>query len=293
MDLHLRYREAVQPTYDLTCDKRVVVASVEEWRSHVYDPSVISSVLWPSPPLFDFGSSFKTRRHQHEVDYCHQSARNRSFRDAARRLAGTLQDTCKGRVLVYAPLRGALPIWRAVSQFFRSSDVEVYYPVTSSFVMYPEEFDIRNSKGKFASGRYNNIQELERLRPFLSNYDVLLYIDEIVSGGMMWGHVKEMIRLNIDSHVSIVTAGIADRFGERSSSNRKRLQAQVSKGRLRAFLWEGCESLITEDQKFLLGIHYLSYKLGPHVIPVLDENLEWFEEKRLFDAEVMPFQVQP
>ncbi len=102
----------------------------------------------------------------------------------------------------------------------------------------------------------------------------------------------EMIRLKIDSHVSIVTAGIADRFGERSSSNRNRLQAQVSKGKLRAFLWEGCESLITEDHKFLLGIHYLSYKLGPHVIPVLDENLEWFEEKRLFDTEVMPLQVQ-
>jgi hypothetical protein len=60
-------------------------------------------------------------------------------------------------------------------------------------VHYSKEFGILNSKGKITSGRYNNIQEIVRLKPFLRDFDYFFYIDEIISGGMMWGHVKEIV----------------------------------------------------------------------------------------------------
>jgi hypothetical protein len=55
----------------------------------------------------------------------------------------------------------------------------------------------------------------------------------------------------------------------------------------RDFIWERCQELITEDQKFLLGIHYVNYDFGPNVVPLLNHELEFFDEKRQFDSEVM------
>ena len=53
-----------------------------------------------------------------------------------------------------------------------------------------------------------------------------------------------------------------------------------------AFVWEGCHTLITEDQRFLLGMHYVDYALGPHIVPMLDAG-RWYPDKQAFDAEVM------
>ena len=61
----------------------------------------------------------------------------------------------------------------------------------------------------------------------------------------------------------------------------------VASGRIERFLWEGCQELITQDQKYLLGIHYVDYSLGPNIVPVLNRERRFFAEKRQFDTEVM------
>jgi len=213
--------------------------------------------------------SFK-RRHPHELNYKNNSERNLSYLHACKKIAYRLNDKIRDKkCLVYAPLRGALPIWRTISQFVQNKKITVYYPVTSSFVMYPFEFNIIGKRSKPASGRFANILELRRIKPFLSQFNYFIYVDEIVSGSMMVGHLKEMLSLEINKALPI--------------------EKLVSDGRIRSFIWEGCKELITEDQKFLLGIHYYSNLLGPNIIPVLNENLEYYEEKIRFDKDVTDF----
>ncbi len=287
MELWLRRRVAEGSQIDW--DERLNIGSLNQWRQAIHDPQLISSVLWPTGALFSInGPHYVSRRHHHEIDYQNDPARNRSYRDACERLAIRLDALIGGAsTLVYAPMRGAFPIWQVTQQFLKRLKPHTYYPVTSSFVKYPEAFNILSAKGKPASGRHTNVLELQRLRPFLGSFEVLLYIDEIISGGMMWGHTKELMRLAIDRQLKVVVCGLADRFGARSSSNRQRLYEQASGGRLFAFLWEGCEESITEDQKFLLGAHYVDYRLGPHIVPMLTPQLEFFEERKQFLQEVL------
>jgi hypothetical protein len=190
------------------------------------------------------------------------------------------------------PLRGALPIWRAVKQHFTGDyscgRLEEYHAVTSSFVSYPDAFEIRGP-GVRASGRYANILELRRLRDWClgpMGFDHLLYVDEIISGGMMRGHVNEMIDLGVTCLVPVTVAALADSFGTRSKANGY-LNSLAEQGKINAFLWEGCHTLISEDQKFTLGMHYVDHAFGPHVVPVLTDELGWFEEKVRFDTDVI------
>jgi len=283
MELWLRHHASEGCLY---WERRETVGSQEEWRALISDPKVISSILWPTGPVFPLSYRHIGRRHHHETYYQHDPERNEDFRAACQRLAERLDDVLQGqRALVYAPLRGAYPIWRCITQYLTASH-EVYYPVTSSFVMYPKDSPIQNPSGSRASGRFNNKQELRRIRPFLRNYDVLVYVDEIISGGMMRGHTKEMVEQGIHEEIPLVVVGLADSNGSRSEKRRSNFESQVKRGVFRAFLWEGCRSLITEDQKFLLGIHYVDYQSGPHIVPLLD-GLEPYEEKALFDAQVM------
>ena len=202
-------------------------------------------------------------------------------------MAARLEEEIDGlRTLVYAPLRGAYPIWRGIAQFLPEPRPEAYFPVTSSFVLYPTDSPIRKPNGKRASGRYANILELQRLKPMLEDFDVFVYVDEIISGGMMRGHIKEMLALQIPQTIPIVVAGVADAYGERSRSKRVGLENLVKRGTLKAFLWEGCRELITEDQKFLLGLHYVDYDSGPHCVPLFNDKLEYYDEKKLFDEQV-------
>jgi hypothetical protein len=284
MDLWLRFRNAQKLEYD----KRIEMSSEREWSDAIHNREIISSILWPTPPLFKIGQSCFNRRHPHEKNYKNGAKRNISYLDACKRLTAGLMDVVTHkRCLVYAPLRGAYPIWRTIQQFLGNSNWTVYYPVTSSFVFYPTEFGITNKNGRPGSGRYNNIQELERLKPFLEGYDYLVYLDEIVSGGMMRGHLQEMLGLGIDRQIQIVAVGLADKLGERSELNRAYIKGLVSNGRIHRFICEGCAELITEDQKFLLGVHYLSNMLGPNVIPVLNEEMAFHGEKTLFERDVL------
>lgn len=283
MELWLRYRKA----NELEFDASVTVESHEEWRRLIDDRRLISSILWPDEPIFRQEIQHMNRHHHHELEYCNDSARNASYLDGCRRLAKRLDDKLAGKsCLVYAPLRGALPIWRGIRQAVSSFRYVTYYPVTSSFVFYPAHFGITGKRNRPASGRYNNRFELERIRPFLGDYDVLLYVDEIVSGGMLWGHLKDMFRIDLPKDIPIIAVGLADDFGARSASVRDRIAVSMENGLLADFIWEGCPCLITEDQKFLLGTHYVDYNLGPHVVPLLNDDLNFFEEKRLFDLEV-------
>lgn len=108
----------------------------------------------------------------------------------------------------------------------------------------------------------------------------------------MQGHLKDMFNLKINQQIPIVSIALADAHGKRSVSNRQLFEEYVKLGKLNSFLWDGCASLITEDQKFLLGAHYVDYQLGPHVVPLLDDNLHFYAEKVEFDKYVYSFSVE-
>jgi hypothetical protein len=191
---------------------------------------------------------------------------------------------------VYLPLRGALPIWRAVRRHLHDAGrFAEYHAVTSSFVLYPRSLGLTGKHGGPAGGRFANVLELRRLRDWClrpMGFDHLLYVDEIISGGMMRGHVNEMMAEGVTAKLPVTVAALADAFGTRSKANGY-LAGLADAGKIHAFVWEGCHTLITEDQKFLLGMHYVDHALGPHVVPVLDEALGWFAEKVAFDLDVM------
>jgi hypothetical protein len=134
--------------------------------------------------------------------------------------------------------------------------------------------------------RYKKARELRRITPFLSEYDKLVYVDEIVSGAGIHRHLRMMLEIGIYRVVPIVVAGLADRFGERSVVKRKLLELEESNGHIVRFLSEGCAELITEDQEYLLGLHYADYNSGPNVIPVLNWNLEYYEEKNQLERDL-------
>ncbi len=289
MRLQLRRFSAVAAADGDFFDEEYEVRSQAEWLQRIYQPDVLCSIVWPEPPLFALtGPNYLGRRHPHEKGYFNDPTVNASYREGCRRLAARLDPLLDGRrCLVYLPLRGALPIWRGIRQFLQPADCTPYHAVTSSFVFYPESFRVLNRKGRPASGRFAHVLEMQRVQPILAHYDVLLYVDEIVSGGMMHGYLEDMFALGIDRRIRIIAAGLADACGERSVAKRQAIERHAADGRL-AFLWEGCNSLITEDHRALLGMHYVDYRLGPHSVPLLlgtvppAEKIEF--DREVFDA---------
>jgi hypothetical protein len=269
MNLWLRHKNA----RFLNWEQKLDVASQAEWLEAIADPTIVSSILWPAEPGFPLsGRHYGGRRHAHELNYSNDPARNAAYRKGAIALANRIHEELAGaRILVYAPIRGALPIWNAIAGWLPDVAFNVYWPVTSSFVV---------------PRKVANRLELVRLRPLLEDYDVLLYVDEIVSGGMMRGHLNDLAELDIGQDVCIAAVGLADRNGERGLTNINWFRQLEAKGKLLFFAWEGVPSLITEDQKYLLGVHYVDNSLGPHAVPMLNEFGEFYDEKLLFDLEV-------
>jgi hypothetical protein len=287
MKLWIRSQQATSLDYDVIYD----VGSQDEWYELINQHKPISSILWPTAPLFPILPMTRkhefTRKHSHEKSYQNNPKRNESYLEASKILAERLRNEIAGnKALVYAPLRGSLPIWKAMSQFLTDLELDVIYPVTSSFVYYPENFGILDRKGRSQSGRYANVLELKRIWPLLSGYKYLVYVDEIVSGSIMRRHLKDMLMLGLEREIPIIAVGMADSFGKRAAVNLQGIEDLRDAGILHAFIWEGCTSLITEDQKFLLGVHYVVNNFGPNAIPVLNERLEFYEEKILFDKDV-------
>ena len=297
MKLYIRTQEPGDRRAHVQYDRCFDVTSQAEWKRHIdaTGKSIITSVLKPEGARFRLtGRHLYTKSHPHETHYVYDAAIHDSYREAAAKLAARIEAAIANsrRCLVYLPLRGALPIWRAVRRHFTGDysggRLEEYHAVTSSFVMYPDELEIRGP-GVRASGRFANILELRRLRDWCvrqMGFDHLLYVDEIISGGMMRGHVNEMIELGVARLVPVTVAALADSFGTRSKANGY-LNSLVAERQINAFLWEGCHTLISEDQKFTLGMHYVDHAFGPHVVPVLTGALGWFDEKVRFDTDVI------
>ena len=296
MRLYIRTREPGDRREHVQFDQCVEVTSQAEWKAHIdaAGPSILTSVLKPGGERFRLrGKHLYTKSHPHETRYTYDAAVHDSYRGAAAELAPRIAAAVAGsrRCLVYLPLRGALPIWRAVKRHLGAdvlARLDEYHAVTSSFVMYPDALAVRGP-GVRASGRYANVLELRRLRDWCirqMGYDHMLYVDEIISGGMMRGHVNEMIELGVTRLLPVTVAALADSFGTRSKANGY-LNKLAAAGAIHAFLWEGCHTLISEDQKFTLGTHYVDHAFGPHVVPVLTDALDWFDEKARFDADVI------
>ncbi len=298
MQVYIRTQEPGERRLHVQYDHCYEVDTQADWRARIQavGKNIITSVLWPDGNRFRLqGRHLYTRSHRHETHYTFDASVHESYRQAAERLATRIAVALHGsrRCLVYLPLRGALPIWRAVRRYLpfggEEGRLEEYHAVTSSFVSYPPELEMTGKHGGAASGRFANILELKRLRDWCigpMGFDHLLYVDEIISGGMMRGHVNEMIQLGVTRRLPVTVAALADAFGTRSKATGY-LQGLAQKGEIHAFLWEGCHTLISEDQKFLLGMHYVDHALGPHVVPVLTEALVWFEEKLRFDEAVV------
>jgi hypothetical protein len=177
----------------LSFDAEFSVASQTEWMSIVSDPSIVSSILYPGAPMFPIaGKQYLGSSHPHERNYRHDAACVQSYRNACQTLAARLWAEVGGaRCLAWAPLRGALPVWRALRHFLPQWQVQPYHPVTSSFVFYPEAFGIKSHKGRPASGRTTHRMEITRIRDLLSAFDLIVYIDEMISGGSTKAHVRD------------------------------------------------------------------------------------------------------
>ena len=298
MKLYIRAQEPGDRHEHVQFDQCFEVTSQAEWKAHIeaVGKSIITSVLKPTAERFALkGKHLYTKSHPHETHYVYDAAIHDSYREAAAKLAPRIEAAIADsrRCLVYLPLRGALPIWRAIRRHFTgdysAGRLEEYHAVTSSFVMYPEELEIRGKTGGRAGGRFANILELRRLRDWCikqMGFDHLLYVDEIISGGMMRGHVNEMMELGVTQLLPVTVAALADSFGTRSKANGY-LNTFAKDGKIHAFLWEGCQTLISEDQKFTLGMHFVDHAFGPHVVPVLTDTGDWFEEKVRFDTDVI------
>jgi hypothetical protein len=148
MKLYLRTQAPGERREHVQYDHCFDVHSQAEWQARIdaVGKDVITSVLRPTQPRFALrGRHLLNRSHPHETRYAHDPAVNESYRQAAERLAARIEEALRGsrRCLVYLPLRGALPIWRAVKRYFRElaapGRLEEYHAVTSSFVMYPRE----------------------------------------------------------------------------------------------------------------------------------------------------------
>ena len=297
MKLYIRTQEPGERRGPVQFDRCHEVHSQAEWKAHIeaVGANIITSVLKPDDNRFRLrGRHLYTRSHPHETHYVYDAAVHASYRTAAEQLARRIEPILysTSRCLVYLPLRGALPIWRAVKRHLSAgarARCDEYHAVTSSFVTYPAELDLRGKNGGRAGGRYANILELRRLRDWCLKplgFDHLLYVDEIISGGMMRGHVNEMIDLGVTRALPVTVAALADAFGTRSKAHGY-LARLATDRKINAFLWEGCHALVSEDQKFTLGMHYVDHGFGPHVVPVLTDDGNWFVEKVRFDVDVV------
>lgn len=269
--------------------------------SVVHDPQAITSQHYNS-------------RNKNEREYQHDQAINESYADGCMALAHLLPlaGEFDEPSMVYAPIRGAKPITDGVMEAYRrlqrarGDAIDVFspaiqYPVTSSFVSYTEGHPYQTKRGRMpASGRTTNRLELQRLQQHHADGGAdlpscLVYIDEIISGGMMVGHVREMVDQSEGILYDIVRAGELAvkvcglshaRGASFRMSNRQRLSSLQDQG-LISFSYAPVQSVVTEDRRALLGLHYIKNELGPHSIPFIDEGREYRPEQKRFWGDVV------
>lgn len=179
---------------------------------------------------------------------------------AARELAEVVSDLEPTRI--YAPLRGAHPIAQAML-WNLSFPVEIYFPVTSSFVK---------------DGRYNNKREASHLADQIKKMrgvEKIIYIEEVVSGGMLKGHHDELSYalkdFVADERVSLHTVGLVHEQGQRFNFHLRRWREGLEAQDLLRL--KEIANIFTLDDNEFLGIHYLNYSFGPHAVPYLPDGI--------------------
>lgn len=243
-------------------------------------------------------------RNKYEFDYHSNPEINRNYGracfDVARALIELEERTGKPAT-IYAPLRGAKPMLDLVLEAYRMLkplndpfSPKVLFPVTSSFVFYPEVHPYKTKKGKHpASGRFTNVLELQRLVARAEEMPLLVYLDEIVSGGMMTGHVKEMVEHThhltgllrnkvLSGEIDLHVFGIAHANGKKFGRSKRKFLRRMQKQGLIQFQMFPVLDLVTEDQRFLLGLHYLLNNLGPNTIPFVDAARSYYFDRTEF-----------
>lgn len=246
-----------------------------------------------------------------ELVYTNDPEINFSFFQGCTKISHDILDNIDdlSKAIIYAPLRGSKPITDIVLEQMRflSGDKDlpnVVYPVTSSFVRYPVCLNMKSKNNhSHASGRYANILELHRLMPHLDGFTDLIYIDEIVSGGMLTGHCTEMVGerkihtaedinkgildegilrdLIENEGLRVHVYGLSDQDGKRVNRyNLDKLNGYVDKG-LISFKSQPVANLITEDNRYLLGQHFTNFKRGPHAVPMINSG-EYYPEYDTF-----------
>ena len=161
--------------------------------------------------------------------------------------------------LIYAPARGAKPIVDT-SLYFTVRPYRLYYPVTSSFV--------RN-------GRRNNYKEIADIfNHHVNTAARVLYVEEIVSGGMTQGHYNEIrkaeaMRLSFNP-VEIKVAGLVHQNGTKLNEHLGSRFNELEE--LDIFFLRYVPNLFTLDDNRQLGTHYLDYSFGPHNVPFGDHG---------------------
>jgi hypothetical protein len=183
---------------------------------------------------------------------------------ACRDMAAALQ--AFDPTLVYSPVRGAKPMTDICLD--GAGPLPVYYPVTASFV----------------NGRKMNPFELQRLKhkhPGLCTR--IAYIDELNSGGMIRGHAKEILRVfqeeirQGDTKVKIL--GLANRYGGKIGKGvAKHFRRWNEQGMMEFF---PINDLLTMDRRQILGLHFLDYRMGPHAVPFVNEDLGYHRDHEL------------
>ncbi len=255
---------------------------------------------------------YNTRNKYEGDNYSHDTSVNESYAQGCISMAQQLNEIFTGseiKPLVYAPLRGAKPMVDVMMDAFRrmqDGPIDVFepliqYPVTSSFVLYDPIHPYLTKKGRHpASGRSTNQLELERLK--VKNPEVLariVYVDEIISGGMLKGHTREMVQRSEDPRkngslvdevdngtTKVFVFGLQHAHGAKyGRRNRKSLNKMNAQDRIELSTFP-IDDLVTEDQRFLLGAHYLMNHLGPHTIPFVDASRDYTRERKEFLADV-------
>lgn len=154
--------------------------------------------------------------------------------------------------LIYAPARGAHPVVKT-ALWEAQSTPRVYFPVTSSFVI---------------RGRKNNrveIASLKEKRP--TDLQRVLYMEEVVSGGMFRGHSRE-IRQVLENQLSdyeLRSAAMVHANGTKLDGTLKRAFEDLEQDGEAIFA--PVQNLYTLDNNVALGLHYIDYSFGPHLVP--------------------------
>jgi len=236
-----------------------------------YHPDFISGFI-PNENLIALsGPGLSSRWNEHERQNFLNEEFLRSYHHGCKYLAHAIEDF--NPRYVYLPLRGAMPIWRIVKKYFKSINPIEFTPATSSFIFYPGK-----KLGKRRSARFANILSINRIYKNFAPGRIA-YIDEIVSGSMMLGHLRKIVDIMGRTEWIIGAFGLADAEGHKFRHDTKQRLVNFLKNKtIEIFDYQPVKRLLGEDDRRFGGFHYLDYKKGPIVVPFLNERDEYYRE---------------